>query len=75
MRRLAIRWTMGTLVSGLGVYLSPVFDVPTGATIVRTFGAVLLLTMAAARALFFRKITVGASAETPKPADVGAKTH
>jgi zinc/manganese transport system permease protein len=73
-KRLAIGWTMGTLVSGLGVYLSLVLDVPTGATIVCTFGAVLLL-MAAARVLFFRKITVGASAETAKPAGVGANVH
>src|SRR5437773_2985038 len=32
--RLAIGWTMGTLVSALGVYLSVVLDLPTGATIV-----------------------------------------
>src|ERR1041385_5638163 len=32
--RLAIGWTMGTLVSALGVYLSVVMDLPTGATIV-----------------------------------------
>ncbi len=41
--RLAIGWTMGTLVSGLGVFLSVKLDLPTGATIVCTFGAVLLL--------------------------------
>jgi zinc/manganese transport system permease protein len=41
--RLAIGWTMGTLVSGLGVYLSLVLDLPTGATIVCTFGGVLVL--------------------------------
>ena len=40
-RRLAIGWTMGTLVSALGVYLSVVLDLPTGATIVCTFGLVL----------------------------------
>jgi len=39
--RLAIGWTMGTLVSALGVYLSVELDTPTGATIVCTFGAVL----------------------------------
>ena len=33
-RRLAIGWTMGTLVSALGVYLSLRLDLPTGATIV-----------------------------------------
>jgi zinc/manganese transport system permease protein len=42
-RRLAIGWTMGTLVSGLGVYFSVLLDLPTGATIVATFGAVLIL--------------------------------
>ena len=42
-RRLAIGWTMGTLVSALGVYFSVLLDLPTGATIVCTFGAVLVL--------------------------------
>jgi zinc/manganese transport system permease protein len=42
-RRLAIGWTMGTLVSAFGVYLSVLLDLPTGATIVCTFGAILLL--------------------------------
>ena len=41
-RRLAIGWTMGTLVSALGVYCSVLFDTPTGATIVCTFGVVLI---------------------------------
>jgi zinc/manganese transport system permease protein len=49
-RRLAIGWTMGTIVSALGVYLSLVLDLPTGATIVCTFGVVLVL-MAAVRPL------------------------
>jgi zinc/manganese transport system permease protein len=40
--RLALGWTMGTLVSALGVYFSVSFDTPTGATIVCTFGAVLI---------------------------------
>jgi zinc/manganese transport system permease protein len=40
--RLAIGWTMGTLVSALGVYFSVLLDLPTGATIVCTFGAVLI---------------------------------
>jgi zinc/manganese transport system permease protein len=40
--RLAIGWTMGTLVSALGCYLSVQIDTPTGATIVVTFGAVLV---------------------------------
>ena len=41
--RLAIGWTMGTLVSALGVWLSVELDLPTGATIVCTFGGVLIL--------------------------------
>src|SRR5215468_7453311 len=41
--RLAIGWTMGTLVSALGCYLSVQLDTPTGATIVVTFGAILIL--------------------------------
>src|SRR6266852_1348283 len=51
--RLAIGWTMGTLVSALGCYFSVYFDLPTGATIVCTFGAVLVC-MAIAKALFFK---------------------
>jgi zinc/manganese transport system permease protein len=42
-QRLAIGWTMGTLVSALGVYFSVLGDLPTGATIVCTFGAVLVV--------------------------------
>jgi zinc/manganese transport system permease protein len=53
--RLAIGWTMGTLVSALGVYLSLKIDLPTGATIVCTFGIVLIL-MAACRGLVRRVV-------------------
>ena len=42
-RRLAIGWTMGTVVSAAGVYLSLILDLPTGATIVCTFGVALVL--------------------------------
>jgi zinc/manganese transport system permease protein len=42
-RRLAVGWTMGTLVSALGIYFSVFLDLPTGATIVCTFGAVLIV--------------------------------
>jgi zinc/manganese transport system permease protein len=41
--RLAIGWTMGAAVSAGGVALSFVLDLPTGATIVATFGVTLLL--------------------------------
>ena len=39
--RLAIAWVMGAVVSMLGMYFSVLFDLPTGATIVCTFGLVL----------------------------------
>ena len=52
--RLAIGWTMGTLVSALGCYCSVWLDLPTGATIVCTFGAVLLV-MFFVRQLFWRR--------------------
>ena len=41
--RLAIGWTMGALVSAAGVALSFLLDLPTGAAIVATFGAALLV--------------------------------
>lgn len=62
--RLAIGWIMGTLVSALGCYCSVLFDTPTGATIVCTFGAVLVV-MAAAKGLFFR-----AKQEQPQAVEV-----
>ena len=52
--RLAIGWVMGTVVSMVGMYLSVVFDLPTGAAIVCTFGGALIL-MAAVRPLIVRK--------------------
>ncbi len=50
-RRLAIGWTMGTVVSAAGIFLSLKLDLPTGATIVCTFGAALALMAAAKPAL------------------------
>ena len=41
--RLAIGWTMGAVVSALGVLLSFKLDLPTGTTIVCTFGVTLAL--------------------------------
>ena len=68
--RLAIGWIMGTLVSALGVYFSVLLDLPTGATIVCTFGAVLIA-MFLIHLLFFhgresRALAGAASAENPK---------
>jgi len=42
-RRLAIGWSMGAVVSALGILLSFKYDLPTGATIVCTFGIALLI--------------------------------
>jgi zinc/manganese transport system permease protein len=68
--RLAIGWTMGTLVSALGVYFSVLLDLPTGATIVCTFGAVLIV-MFIIHMLFFHgreahALAGAASVENPK---------
>src|ERR1043165_968346 len=54
-KRLAIGWTMGTLVSALGVYLSLKIDLPTGATIVCTF-ALVLIAMALIRLLIPKRL-------------------
>jgi zinc/manganese transport system permease protein len=68
--RLAIGWTMGTLVSALGVYFSVLLDMPTGATIVCTFGAVLIV-MFVIHMVFFhgreaRALAGAASVADPK---------
>jgi zinc/manganese transport system permease protein len=57
--RLAIGWTMGTLVSALGVLLSLKLDLPTGATIVCTF-ALVLIAMAVLRPLVEKRIGIRA---------------
>jgi len=62
--RLAIGWTMGTIVSALGIYLSVKLDLPTGATMVCTFGLVLIV-MAAVRPLLFRRGRAEAPVATP----------
>ena len=54
-KRLAIGWSMGTIVSALGVYLSLKLDLPTGATIVCTFGLVLII-MTIVRPLIQRSV-------------------
>jgi len=53
--RLAIGWIMGVAVSMLGMYFSVQFDLPTGATIVCTFGLVLMV-MALARVMLPRGV-------------------
>ncbi len=52
--RLAIGWVMGAVVSAIGVYLSYYWDLPTGATIVTSLGAALIL-LGATRALTRRR--------------------
>jgi zinc/manganese transport system permease protein len=52
--RLAIGWVMGGIVSMLGMYFSVQFDLPTGATIVCTFGLVLIV-MALLRPIVARR--------------------
>src|SRR5881398_179409 len=69
-RRLAIGWTMGTLVSALGVYFSVLLDLPTGAAIVCTFAAVLVV-MFFIHLIFFhgrqaRALAGATSVENPK---------
>jgi zinc/manganese transport system permease protein len=54
--RLAIGWTMGAVVSAVGVALSFLLDLPTGAAIVATFGAVLVIVAGCRRA--FRRVAV-----------------
>jgi zinc/manganese transport system permease protein len=71
-RRLAIGWTMGTLVSALGVYFSVLWDLPTGAAIVCTFGAVLIV-MFIVHMIFFHghqthPLEGASSAEPPRAA-------
>jgi zinc/manganese transport system permease protein len=60
--RLAIGWTMGTLVSALGIFLSVQMDLPTGAAIVCTFGGVLVV-MAIVHRLTFKYRTRRTSEE------------
>jgi zinc/manganese transport system permease protein len=52
--RLAIGWTMGAIVSAAGILASFHYDLPTGATIVCTFGVALVI-LAIVRAVMPRK--------------------
>ena len=52
--RLAIGWVMGAVVSAVGIYLSFYWDLPTGASIVTSLGAALIL-LGAARMLTRRR--------------------
>ena len=70
--RLAIGWVMGTVVSMLGMYFSVQFDLPTGATIVCTFGLVLIV-MAGVRPFIRRPVAgeAGVIPNTPVRPSVG----
>jgi len=59
--RLAIGWSMGALVSAGGVAMSFLMDLPTGATIIATFGATLLV-LAGVKKLFWRNAGAQAAA-------------
>ena len=63
--RLAIGWSMGAITSAIGVYLSYLWDLPTGATIVTTLGAGLVLLACVARGDRRRP---GSEAPRPEPA-------
>jgi zinc/manganese transport system permease protein len=63
--RLIIGWSFGTLVSVLGMLASATFDLPTGATVVCTFGVTLLVFAALARLAGWRAVT-GAAALVPE---------
>src|SRR5262245_45186236 len=67
--RLAIGWVMGGLVSMLGMYFSVSLDLPTGATIVCTFGLALIV-MAAIKPLIQTRTQT--QTETPTPAETHA---
>ncbi len=63
--RLAIGWTMGAVVSATGVLLSFQLDLPTGATIVCTFGAALAVLAVVRWALARRsRMETGSDART-----------
>src|SRR6202158_1231238 len=73
--RLAIGWTMGTLVSALGIYFSVLGDLPTGATIVCTFGAVLVV-MFFVHLVFFhghRDKTLEEASSLPSPKEAATQ--
>lgn len=63
-QRLLLAWGLGVVVSASGLWASFKFDWPTGAAVVVTFGAALVLG-AVARALLFRRPSPGSPGTTP----------
>ena len=64
---------MGVVVSAVGVGLSFQLDLPTGAAIVATFGAALLIVAAYRRA--FRRAGAGAEASPAVEREAGARSR
>ncbi|HSS45050.1 MAG TPA: metal ABC transporter permease [Thermoanaerobaculia bacterium] len=60
--RLVIGWSMGAIVSAVGVYFSFLWDLPTGATIVTSLGGALVL-LGAVRFLMRRRATARAGVQ------------
>src|SRR2546427_903397 len=58
--RLLIGWSFGTLVSVIGMAASALLDLPTGATVVCTFGLTLLAFAVAARVFGWRPVAARA---------------
>jgi len=58
--RLLIAWSFGTLVSVIGMAASAVFDLPTGAAVVCTFGLTLLAFAVAGRLFGWRPVAARA---------------
>jgi zinc/manganese transport system permease protein len=72
--RLAIGWTMGAAVSAGGVGLSFLVDLPTGATIVVTFGMALLL-LACVRLALYRRAPDRASRQQVRLESSVSQSH
>jgi zinc/manganese transport system permease protein len=70
--RLLIGWAFGTLVSILGVAASAALDLPTGATVVCTFGAMLIALWGMTRVLGWRGGTLQSAAASLRAA---SRTH
>lgn len=70
--RLAIGWSTGGIASAVGVYLSFLWDLPTGATIVTTLGAALVL-LGAVRFLVRRRLATPAEVRGPAISQAGRR--
>ena len=73
--RLVIGWSVGALVSVLGVGASAALDLPTGATVVCAFGATLLVGWAVARAAGVRVQATPIVVREQAPGERHPETH